>query len=68
MFFLFLFLVIPAKLVLGSIGERESSFFFFLLAIGYWSFNGHWVFGPWSFFFVIRNSKFAFLPIPYLPI
>jgi len=29
------------------------------LGIGYWSFNGHWVFVPWSFFleFVIQNSS-----------
>ena len=51
------------------------------MGIGYWSFNGHWVFGHWVFFphsdfeidssFGFRNSTFAvfpYLPIPYFPI
>ncbi len=40
------------------------------LGIGYWSFNGHWVFGHWVFFphsdFEIRHLLFS--PIAYSPI
>ena len=48
------------------------------LGTGYWSFNGHWVFGPWPFFrysslihnsdFGIRHLLFSLLPTSLLPI
>ena len=47
------------------------------LDTGYWSFNGHWVFGPWPFFrysslihnsdFGIRHLLFSLLPTCLLP-
>ena len=56
------FFVIPAK--------AGIQFFRFFLAIGYWSFNGHWVFVPWSFFssFGIQISLFSLLPTCLFPI
>ncbi len=62
LFFFLFFFVIPAK--------AGIQFFRFFLAIGYWSFNGHWVFVPWSFFssFGIQISLFSLLPTCLFPI